>query len=241
MKNLKEKVNNYFSGLVFDEPKHKYTWRGDSVKMSTSKVVSKFYEFDAKAVAKSIEDRTGKPAEKSLAEWKITGDAACELGTETHLFAEKHAMDRSLEPKNGLQRAAVAFWKDLDPSLEIFALELQMFHLGHKFAGTADIVLYDKKANTFMILDYKTNKDLFKNYQGKKMLYPFTNWLDTPFNHYQLQLSTYQMMLEQVSGVKVTSNIIVWLKPNGGYELYPVGSDELTKWFDNYLETNLHL
>lgn len=51
------------------------------------------------------------------------------------------------------------------------------------------------------------------------MLGVFNNLLDNPFNHYQLQLSFYQILFEQ-SGFKVSSRKLIWLLDDGTYKMY---------------------
>ena len=65
--------------------------------------------------------------------------------------------------------------------------------------------------------DYKTNKDLYKNFRGERMLYPFNELLNCSFNVYQLQLSLYQLALEFI-GFKVIGRRIIWLKDDSSYE-----------------------
>ena len=90
-------------------------------------------------------------------------------------------------------------------------------------AGTADIICYNLKTKKLKILDYKTNKDLFKNYKEQKMLPPFDNFLDCSFNMYKLQLSMYQYFIEQ-TGYEVESRTLIWLKPDGTYETHKIES-----------------
>ena len=87
------------------------------------------------------------------------------------------------------------------------------------YAGTGDIILYNKVKNYFLIADYKTNKDLFKNFKDQKLYYPFSHMLDTPFNKYQLQLSYYQLMLEQV-GIPISKRLLLWLHDDATYDAY---------------------
>jgi hypothetical protein len=54
------------------------------------------------------------------------------------------------------------------------------------------------------------------------MLNPFELLLDNPFNKYQLQLSFYQILLEQIECIKVSNRKIVWLVGDGEYRLYDV-------------------
>lgn len=66
------------------------------------------------------------------------------------------------------------------------------------------------------------------------MLGIFDNLLDSPYNKYQLQLSFYQILLEQI-GLKVSSRKLIWLRPTGKYELYNTEdyTDVLRDWLKN--------
>ena len=105
-----------------------------------------------------------------------------------------------------------------------------MYHHEYLYAGTGDI-MYNKKKNSFLIGDYKTNKDLFKNFKDQKLYYPFADMLDTPFNKYQLQLSYYQLMLEQV-GIPVSQRILIWLNDDATYNAYQM-KDMSTTYLKN--------
>ena len=51
------------------------------------------------------------------------------------------------------------------------------------------------------------------------MLPPFDMLDDSPYNHYQIQLSYYQILLQQL-GFRISDRMLVWLKPEGGFEIY---------------------
>ena len=80
----------------------------------------------------------------------------------------------------------------------------------------------DSPTHTFLYGDHfmvthNTNKDLYKNFMGKTLLYPFNELLDMPLSTYKLQLSLYQSCLEKI-GLKVIARRILWLKPDGTYD-----------------------
>jgi replicative DNA helicase len=80
----------------------------------------------------------------------------------------------------------------------------------------------DSPTHTFLYGDHfmvthNTNKDLYKNFRGKTLLYPFNELLDMPLSIYKLQLSLYQSCLEKI-GMKVIARRILWLKPEGIYD-----------------------
>ena len=94
-----------------------------------------------------------------------------------------------------------------------------MFHHTYDYAGTADIILLDQRDGSLVIADYKTNKNLFKQYKNQKMLAPFSFLDDTPYNHYQLQFSYYQILLEQ-TGLTVSDRMLIYLKLDGTYKVF---------------------
>ena len=71
-----------------------------------------------------------------------------------------------------------------------------MFHKTKLYAGTPDCILMNLETNNLILIDYKTNEDLFKNFKGQKLVERFSSYLDTPFNKYQIQLSYYKILLD---------------------------------------------
>ncbi len=94
------------------------------------------------------------------------------------------------------------------------------------YCGTFDILYYryfpeEPEKSGFVIKDYKTNKDLEKEYSRKnrKMcLEPFTDLFDEPLSMYTLQLSCYQIPLMDL-GVNIIDREIIWLKDDKTYEV----------------------
>ncbi len=179
-----------------------------------------------------VANKRGITKEEVLKEWEDNKNKACQLGTKVHLFGENYCRDRELKPTNGYEEAIVKWYSTKPDYIETTFLELQMFSDALGIAGTSDMVFYNTKTGKFKILDYKTNADLFKNYKGKKMLKPFNDLLDNPYNKYQLQLSLYQILFEQ-TGYEIESRALVWIKPNGTYEVYK--TEDYTKQLLNVL------
>lgn len=217
MKSKKRKIKDYFSGLDFNPEEHVYKHR-DRQLSSVSSVIKRFVEpFDAENISKFVALKRGITQEEVLAEWEAKKIAACDRGNEAHLFGENY--EKGMTPTNGFEQAIVNFWDSIPDHIEPFLFELQMFSQELGIAGTADIILYNNKTEKFIIADYKTNIDLFKNFKGKKLLEPFQNLLDSPFNKYQIQLSLYQYLFEQ-SGFEVESRRLIWLKEDGSFEMF---------------------
>lgn len=68
-----------------------------------------------------------------------------------------------------------------------------------------------------LLVTHNTNKDLYKNFNEEKMLYPFQDLLNMSLNVYKLQLSLYMNCIEKI-GFKVIDRKLMWLKDDGRYE-----------------------
>lgn len=98
-----------------------------------------------------------------------------------------------------------------------------MYPFKQKYAGTFDILHAYKAHNgkwKAIIHDYKTNTSLSSSYNQSKGVYmkhPFDEMIDEAKSHYALQLSAYQVCLQQL-GYEVADRKLIWLKDDGTYE-----------------------
>lgn len=178
--------------------------------------------------------------------WKNISNEACSNGTSTHEFGEScfyymigqydkilpDFKDRltddggfkAILPK---EEAIVRLYEDMPKCVVPILAETKVYVEYGKagYAGTFDILFYydaelqgfNNEKSGLMVLDYKTNKDLYKNFKEQKMLPPFNELLDMPLSTYKLQLSLYENALYHI-GMKVVGRRILWLKPDGEYE-----------------------
>mgnify|MGYP003602773154 CR=1 FL=1 len=225
----KEKIQEYFRGLEFEASSHQYSHKGQNLN-SVSSVIKRYTEpFDADKIAFFVARKRSKDLgyevskEEILQEWEDKKNAACDRGNLAHAFGEEFAeiYDSPELPvaKTGFETAIMSFWDNIPDHIQPFLFELKMFSTELGIAGTADMILYNTLTGKFIICDYKTNEDLFKNHKGKKLLAPFKDMLDMPFSKYELQLSMYQILFEQC-GFEVEARRIIWLKEDGTYTNY---------------------
>lgn len=227
-------IQIFYDGLIFEEGPHIYYYKGKKINLSVSGLIKAFSNhFDAESISRAISIRDNRPQEDILAEWDETREESCTRGTRVHIFGEDYAYDRTLIPTCPQEYAAKKFWDELPEHIIPVKMELQMVHLKYLFAGTADILLYNTLTGKYIIADYKTNKDLFKNHKGQKLQGLFSNFLDTPFNKYQIQLSFYQILLLQQKGIEVESRKIIYLDLEGNYSMYD--TEDYTKVLSKYL------
>lgn len=156
MEKLKIQILNTFKGLDFEEDTHKYLFNSKPLKISVSGLIKNFYEkFDSYSISLKIAQRDGLQQENVLKEWDDIAEKAKERGNKAHKFGENYPFDKTLNPSNKLEGAIVKFWNDLPEYVVPVIMELKMFHKEFMFAGTADILLYNKITDTFILGDYK--------------------------------------------------------------------------------------
>lgn len=74
-----------------------------------------------------------------------------------------------------------------------------------------------------MMETHNTNEDLFKNFRGQTLLEPFDDMLDQNASYYTLQLSLYEIPLNNL-GYKVVGRRLIWVRPDGTYEKISIPS-----------------
>ena len=141
-----------------------------------------------------------------------------------------------LAPIHPKEEAVERFMKELPESYHLVLNEAKVYsgknpdsskNLQEQICGTFDM-LYWYESETqgasdsgFVVLDYKTNANLFNDYSRKvhrTLLSPFENIIDEDYGLYVIQLNLYALMLEDI-GLPVIARKIVWLKDDGTYEL----------------------
>ena len=191
---------------------------------------SKYYRMTAEQIEKA---------------WELNSKHACEHGTERHEFSENifYFMTRQYDKispafKDRLtedggfkaiypkEEAAVKFYEELPQHMVPILAETKVFDTELGYSGTFDLLCYydadlDPNPKSYgsglFVLDWKTNKDLFKNFNEKKLLPPFDGLLDMPLSIYKLQLSLYMNCLDKI-GMKVVGRCLMWLRPDGNYD-----------------------
>lgn len=183
----------------------------------------------------------GMSKQEILDKWAEISGAACEFGTETHAFGESmfyymtEQYDKILpecsgkfkdgkpNPTTPQERAIVQFWNDLPETFVPVLAETKVFNkTGTPYAGTFDILFYyvnekDRSKSGLSIFDYKSNVDLYKNFRGQTLLWPFQDLLDQDLSYYKLQLACYQIPMENL-GFNVIARRLIWVRPDGTYD-----------------------
>ena len=160
--------------------------------------VVKYYN-KTKHTNKSLENAVSLRAAWYLDQWDRTRDHACELGSAIHAELEGAAY-HSQQIKDetvvyDISQESILELQDFS-SNRVYP-ELLIFNDEHLVAGQADKVF--KQGNYVDIHDYKTCKKIdLEGFRGETLLAPFTQIPNANYWIYNIQLSMYGWMLEQL-------------------------------------------
>lgn len=226
---VKQQIVRAYSKLRYEDGVHLYFWDGVRVSKSVSAKVKELVPpFDEVYWAKwctQKEEYNGMTEHEIIYQWQTIRKQAAELGTDTHDFLEHftgHQNPRSPQERAGIKflkwLMSETYWDDNRQAKKYTILfrELRAYSRQFKYAGTMDLPVYDHELRAVVIFDYKTNKDLFRSFGWMKA--PFDFLQSMPYNHYQVQLSYYSLLLEGI-GITVAGRYIVYLMADEQYRV----------------------
>jgi predicted RecB family nuclease len=219
----------------FNKEKHTYEYEGASLK-SVSEFKSSFSSFDKERIADMVAKKNNKTVEEVLAEWQELANTAIVRGKKIHDFAEAILNNQEIKPSSIEEESMLDYITGLLKDNEIVMYESPICSLELKLAGTPDLIIKSKLDNTYSIVDYKTNKTLFKKAYNK-LLAPFNDLYDIPFNTYSIQLSCYKLMLEE-AGYSINKLTIVHFPENSNHVIYDNVIDLTTQIKKHILNNN---
>lgn len=218
-----------FSDIFFDEETHSYQdSSGYQYQISVTRWINQFCkEFDSKAVAEKCAKKRGVLVEDLLREWEEEGNYSCTLGTAIHSCIENLWYRKNFNPdfskhiykdKNiqsdfeTRKNKCKIIYEKLKTRFVPIKNEFIVYDKPLGLVGTIDFLAWDKKANSYAILDWKTSKSIttVPNQWTIKMKAPFDKYWDLNFYHYSLQLSCYKYILEKnVPGMKIDNMYLI--------------------------------
>ena len=211
---------------------------------------SHFPHFDSdKIIAKMMKGKNwnsthkyrGMTAEEIKKKWSDNGASVSSAGTDMHFqiecFMNNYVIDEKLHnythndllthcppttdhPPSLEWQYFLEFVKD-HPTFQPYRTEWTIYDEDLKLAGSIDMV-YENPDGTLMIYDWKRCKDISTiNTFNKYAITPcISQYPDSNFWHYALQLNTYKAILESKYGKKVTTLCLVRLHPDSEEKTY---------------------
>lgn len=195
----------------------------------TTRIHRWFPQFDAAEVARKKAEREGLHADTLIALWERKRVQAASFGTKIHAMAElilTAGEDAAADhlPENDRERRYLDAIKGalarVRPAYDIIATEKIVFSPELRVAGTIDLLMRSKRADEWIVGDWKTNREIkFKSFGEEMGLGPCGHLPNCNFAHYSLQTSAYGELLGREaylpSGARVRG-VLFHLKENDG-------------------------
>lgn len=178
-------------------------------------------------IAERYAAKNGRTYEDVKAEWDLNKDTAAKMGTQVHSYMEflwkrKHYQpevpigDYEVVRKNGLEA-----YNRLCRRFVPIRNEFIVYKPEWALCGTIDFLCWDRADDCIAILDWKTNKEIKRdNTFAPRLVGPLNGLPDCNFIHYSAQLSTYKLLIERMTNLRVEELALVHLKRDG-WEFIP--------------------
>lgn len=201
-----------------------------------------------------------RTVEDVLAEWHLTNIKGTSMGSIGHAFMEQLVNNRILKDievdidldliKDKVRFVKIQmfnFWKKFGGSRYLtIAPEFVLFDEELKLGGMIDFLGYDVVDKCFVILDWKTNKEIKTeswNHE-KKLKGMFSHLDDCEFNIYSMQLNLYKYILEHNTTFKIGALRVVHFdivnedSTKHNYKTYelPIFNDVIMKELIEYIK-----
>jgi len=238
-------LKDAFSEIRFQQSNHTYKVGKTKLKSVSGCLKEIGNEFDP-SIAKysAIKEKTTK--RQVLNRWNKIKKRSLKKGNFVHDFAEELVAGTAFKEKgygNKQTLGVIQYLESLPDHIHYGVPEIKSFNLKYRIAGTMDLPLYNELTNKYIIADWKSNVDVYKNFNYQKLKAPFDFMLDMPVNKYQLQLNFYQFMVES-AGFEVEDRVIVWLnhdqRTGKEYKSFKVNDyqDLIKQWLDDNRKFN---
>lgn len=203
--------------FIFEPIEHKYTLNGKPLISATTYVGNFIKEFDEDYWSKKKADEAGVDQSVILEKWKTKRDRACDIGSMTHDYIENFYEKNITETPDDEEvvhriKKFHTIYENRLIKLESIASELRIFSRIWPICGTLDkLFLYE---GYILVGDWKTSEtvktddDFCFNY----MLYPFNKYKENEINKFSVQVSLYQLILEE-AGIYSDQGFVVHLPP----------------------------
>lgn len=159
--------------------------------------------------------------------WKAGSDTSKTKGTKYHKYLE-NAWNNKYDTHDRIE-VLDNIIKVLSSQYIPIKLEWVVADFDNRIAGQLDGFFYDIKNEKYVILDYKTDKEIKYFNRFETFMPPLEFLSDCNYNKYTLQLNMYKHCIEKYLDITIGSMIIVWIKPDG-FELINIPeSQDLVK------------
>ncbi len=228
--------------VSMDEATHTYSDPEGNIYQSMSKFLEMFSKkFDREGISKASAKKAGVSQEEILAQWDKKRDDSIDHGNRFHHALERFSETTEILPTDeDIQPAIVSINKEYCHYYRVFN-EHRVWNKENKIAGTSDkkCQITSHKASIIDFGDFKTNLSKgiqFSNPYNQYMLGPLSHLQDCNFVKYNLQLTGYAWMEQQLTGCKIGKLFIHFIPPHNPMAHYKLFVPYMKREFESMLE-----
>jgi len=229
--------NSVTDNVEFDEPSHKYKYKGHEFETSVTSFVHKhfppFIEADvirnilgSKKMKDPSYDYYGMNREQILKKW----DESRDLGTLLHAQIE-YFYDNNRTSDGHIDTIEYHYFLNFDrdfPYIKPFKTEMRLYSMDLDLAGSIDLLIQNPDG-TFVIMDHKRTRSIDTSTEvtrfTKYALLPgISHIMNTNLQHYSFQLNCYRYILQREYGYVISGMFLAVFHPNNKSKNYEIHS-----------------
>ena len=188
--------------IKFEPVDHIYTVKGEVYTSVTTVLHNFFPEFESERISKNYAKKHGMTQQEVLNNWAEKGRIACEVGTNTHLFAECKLLNTDLPTPENDRETLLFNYTDicinqLLKKYKFISSERMIFSPRYKIAGSIDVIMECIETGDIVLVDWKTSKVIEKINKFREFgIRGLQHLQHCNYEHYSLQLNMYRRILE---------------------------------------------
>ena len=173
-------------------------------------------------IAENYARKNGRTYKEVKDEWDFNKEVASGMGTQVHAYMENLWKRKHYQPEvpigdyEQVRRNGLEAYRYLQRRFVPIRNEFIVYKPEWALCGTIDFLCWDRANDCVAILDWKTNKKIERdNSFGNRLIGPLNGLPDCNYIHYSAQLSTYKLLLESMTDLRVGELALVHLKRDG--------------------------
>ena len=174
-----------------------------------------FKEFDADLISKSLAKYASKYKGMDPYDIRQEWEKKKVHGSRVHTQIEKYILNKK-KPTFTLSKIGVEWFdNNYQKYGDEYFSEVKVFSEEHEIGGTVDLLIYNKEKDGCYIFDWKTSGSDIHKSRGKGITSVTSDLKDCKFTTFELQLSIYKYLLQEIHGIKIINHFVLHLQDSG--------------------------
>jgi ATP-dependent exoDNAse (exonuclease V) beta subunit len=209
-----------FDWIDFNKKEHKYTYNNKPM-VSVTQFLGKYDVFDMDTVLEKYCKKNNLDKDMVAEDWSLRGQYAGVRGSDIHFYIESFYKKYPYKLVSKSEKEVKQFHNFIKDFkfLKFVESEVIVGDEDYEIAGTFD-ALYQNNKGQYILIDWKTNKELDVRKKYNKFKAPFNDLYKDNISKFTLQLNFYQHLIERNTNMKIYKKVVVWFhEKNANYKL----------------------